>query len=47
MNMTVHQKRAIRSPCYEADETSNPEFGWREAFDPTVTYVLTMNIGLE
>jgi len=47
MNMTPHQTIAIRSPCFEANETSNPMFGWRAMFDPNVSYCLTMNIGLE
>jgi hypothetical protein len=46
MNLTLQQKRALRDPCYEAEETSRPGFFWR-AIDPTVTLLLTMNIGLE
>jgi hypothetical protein len=47
MDLTKQQKRALRSPCFEAEETSRPEFSWRASFDPTVSFVLTMNIGLE
>ena len=46
MNLTTQQKRALRDPCYEAKETARPGFGWR-AIDPTVSILLTMNIGLE
>jgi len=44
--MTPHQKRALRDPCFEAEETARPQFGWR-AQDDLVTLLLTMNIGLE
>jgi len=44
--MTPQQKKALRDPCYEAEETARPGFGWR-AQDRLVTLLLTMNIGLE
>ena len=44
--MTPRQKTALRSPCFEADETRDPAFGWR-AIDPTITGRLTLNIGME
>jgi hypothetical protein len=46
MNMTQQQLTAIRRPCFEAEETTYPKFGW-QAVDPTVTLRLTMNIGME
>jgi hypothetical protein len=46
MNMTKQQRIAIRRPCFEAEETTFPGFGW-SAIDPTVTIRLTMNIGME
>jgi hypothetical protein len=46
MDMTIHQKLAIRRPCFEAEETTYAGFGWR-TIDPTVTLRLTMNIGME
>ena len=46
MEMTKQQKLALRQPCFEAEETTYPGFGWR-AIDPTVTLRLTLNIGME
>jgi hypothetical protein len=46
MNWTRQQKRAIRSPCFEAIETAANQFGWL-ALDLRVQLRLTMNIGLE
>lgn len=46
MDMMKQQKIAIRRPCFEAEDTGYPAFGWR-AVDPTVTLRLTLNIGME
>ena len=46
MEMTLHQKIAIRQPCFEAGECAKPEFGWR-SLDPTVVLALTVNVGME
>lgn len=46
MDMTKQQKLAIRRPCFEAEDTSWPAFGWR-SIDPLVTLRLTLNIGME
>jgi hypothetical protein len=44
--LTPRQKTALRNPCFEAEEVRDPAFGWR-AIDPTITAILTLNIGLE
>lgn len=46
MDMTNQQKLALRRPCFEAEDTAYPGFGWR-SLDPAVTLRLTMNIGME
>lgn len=46
LEMTTHQRIAIRRPCFEPEEVTYPGFGWR-ALDPYVTLRLTMNIGME
>jgi hypothetical protein len=46
MDMTKQQTLAIRRPCFEAEETVWPGFGWR-AIDRAVTLRLTVNIGME
>ena len=46
MNMTKQQKIAIRRPCFDADETTWPGYGWRSV-DPAVTLRLTVNVGME
>ena len=46
MNLTHRQKVAMRNPCFEAEETQRRQFSWR-GIDPLVSFVLTMNIGLE
>lgn len=48
MNMTPMQMRALRDPCFLAEETGKPKFGWRLlAPRDDVTVRLTMNIGDE
>ena len=45
---TAHQSVAYRAPCFEAEETMNPDFYWRARFGAfTFSVGLTANIGLE
>ena len=46
MDMTTQQKIAIRRPCFDAEETSHPAFGWRP-LDRWISLRLTVNIGME
>lgn len=46
MDMTTQQKIAIRHPCFDAEDTSDPSFGWRP-LDRLVSLRLTVNVGME
>jgi hypothetical protein len=46
--MDARQKLAFRRPCFAAEETLYPGFGWRLPFpNDDVTARLTLNVGME
>ena len=45
---TVRQQIAYAAPCYEAEDTASPRFGWAADLDGRrLSFVLTLNVGLE
>ena len=48
MSLSRQQRTAFDSPCFEAEECSNPRFALRlRAPMDFVTVILTVNVGLE
>ncbi len=48
LDLTPAQRRALRNPCFEAEETTAAAFGWRLPFpNSDITVRLTLNVGME
>jgi hypothetical protein len=47
MDLTKRQLIALRSPCFEDVETTDPRFASRHHLDHYVSTILTLNVGME